>query len=102
MRKTLAALAAAATIAVATVAAPTAAEARWWHGGFRGPGPFFGGFVAGAIVGGALASRPQGYVVYPGYAQPLNGPGCYWTRMPVYDPYGNIVGWRGRPVQVCQ
>ena len=57
MRKTLAALAAAATIVVATVAAPTAAEARWWHGGFRGPGPFFGGFVAGALIAGAVAPR---------------------------------------------
>ena len=57
------------------------------------------GLVGGAIVG---ATQPRGYVVYPGYSAPLNGPGCYWTRQPVYDPYGNIVGWRGRPYQVCQ
>jgi hypothetical protein len=48
------------------------------------------------------ATQPRGYVVYPGYNAPLNGPGCYWTRQPVYDPYGNVVGWRGRPFQVCQ
>jgi hypothetical protein len=41
-------------------------------------------------------------VVYPAYAAPLPGPGCYWTRMPVYDMYGNVIGWRGRPVAVCQ
>src|SRR6266567_3765132 len=67
MKKTLVALAAAATVATANAAAP-------------GPG----------------------YVVYPAYAAPLPGPGCYWTRMPVYDMYGNVVGWRGRPVAVCQ
>src|SRR5262249_56355622 len=70
-----------------------------------------GGFVAGAILGNAIANAAPppayvapapGYVVYPAYAAPLPGPGCYWTRMPVYDMYGNVVGWRGRPVAVCQ
>ena len=97
MKKTLATLLAAATVAAALSGSVTTASAQ------RGLVPgLLGGFVAGAIVGGAIASRPPGYVVYPGYAQPLNGPGCYWTRQPVYDPYGNVVGWRGRPVQVCQ
>jgi hypothetical protein len=41
-------------------------------------------------------------VVYPGYAAPLAGPSCYWTRQPVYDPYGNFIGWRGRPIEVCE
>jgi len=98
MKKTLATLLAAATVAAALSTSVTTASAQ------RGLVPgLLGGFVAGAIVGGAIASsQPRGYVVYPGYAQPLNGPGCYWTRQPVYDPYGNVVGWRGRPVQVCQ
>ena len=43
-----------------------------------------------------------GYVAYPAYAAALPGPNCYWTRMPVYDGFGNVVGWRGRPVAVCQ
>ena len=47
------------------------------------------------------ASRPQGYVVYPGYAQPVYGPGCYWASEPVYDGLGRVVGYTGRPVQVC-
>ena len=52
MKKTLTAVAAAATIAVASVATPTTAEARWgWWG------PALGAFAVGAIVGGALA-RP--------------------------------------------
>jgi hypothetical protein len=108
MKKTLAALAAAATVATAIAATPTPADARCW-GCAVGAG-VLGGFVAGAIVGNAVAnSQPAyvaapgpGYVVYPAYAAPLPGPGCYWTRMPVYDMYGNVVGWRGRPVAVCQ
>lgn len=31
------------------------------------------------IAGTIFASRPQGDVVYPGYAQPVYGPGCYWA-----------------------
>jgi len=108
MKKTLVALAAAATVATAIAATPTPAEARCF-GCAVGAG-VLGGFVAGAIVGNAVAnSQPAyvaapgpGYVVYPAYAAPLPGPGCYWTRMPVYDMYGNVVGWRGRPVAVCQ
>ena len=89
MRKTLAALAAAATIAVATVAVPTAAEARWWHGGFRGPGPFFGGLFAGALIASAIAPP----VFYPAYRRHyVYAPGClreYWN------------GWRWVAYPVC-
>jgi hypothetical protein len=49
-----------------------------------------------------VVAPAPGYIVYSGYAAPLPGPNCYWTRMPVYDAYGNPVGWRGRPVAVCQ
>ena len=59
-------------------------------------------FIGGAVIAGAIiASRPQGYVVYPGYAQPVYGPGCYWASQPVYDVAGRVVGYTGRPVQVC-
>ena len=44
---------------------------------------------------------PPGYVSYPAYGEPLPGPNCSWFRMPIYDVYGNMVGWRGRPVAVC-
>ena len=68
MRKSLTALVTAATIAVAAVAAPSAAEARW---GWRGPGFFFGGLAAGALIAGALAPRYDygypGYYGYPAY-----------------------------------
>jgi hypothetical protein len=96
MNKVLTTLVAAATLAGSLAATATTASAQ--GRGFL-PGLIVGGIVGGAIVG---ATQPHGYVVYPGYNAPLNGPGCYWTRQPVYDPYGNIVGWRGRPYQVCQ
>jgi len=98
MRKTLTAFVAAATLAAALAGSATEASAQ--RGGAVAAG-VLGGLFAGAIIGGAIASQPRGYVVYPGYAEPVYGPGCYWTRMPVYDPYGNVVGYRGRPVQVC-
>jgi hypothetical protein len=64
MRKSLTALVTAATIAVAAVAAPSAAEARW---GWGGPGFFLGGLAAGALVGAALAPHYYGYPGYYGY-----------------------------------
>jgi len=99
MKKTLTALLAATTIAVSLTA--TANQASAGSGGAFAAG-LFGGLVGGAIIGSALARPYPGYVVYPAYAAPLPGPGCYWTRQPVYDAYGNPVGWRGRPVAVCQ
>jgi hypothetical protein len=108
MQKTLIALVAAAGVAAATAVTATPADARCYGCGV-GAG-LVGGFVAGAIVGSAIAnSQPAyvaapapGYVVYTGYAAPLPGPNCFWTRRPVYDAYGNVVGWRGRAVAVCQ
>src|SRR5438552_17294789 len=107
MKKTFAALAAAATVATAIAVAPTPADARCFGCGVAAGA--VGGFVAGAIVGNAIANSapapayapPPGYVVYSAYGAPLPGPRCYWTRQPVYDVYGNVVGWRGRPIAVC-
>jgi hypothetical protein len=53
------------------------------------------------IAGAIIASRPPGYVAYPSYAQPVYGPGCYWASEPLYDGLGRVVGYTGRPVQVC-
>ena len=70
MRTTLTAVAAAATIAVATIAAPTAADARrgWWAPAI------IGGLAAGAIIGSA-------------YARPYYGEYGYYQPAPVYDGY---------------
>ena len=85
MRKTLTALATAATVAVAAVAAPTGAEAHW---GWRGPG-LFGGLIAGGLIAGALAPRyDYGYPRYYGYY----GPTCWRS-------YFN--GWRRVVYRVC-
>ena len=110
MMKTLTTLTAAATIAVALMAAPTDANAQWRrHGGAVGLG-ILGGIAAGAIVGSAIAnSYGPAYVVQPGYVPyaaydagpPVGCPGGYWARVPVYDPYGNVVGYRGRPRFFC-
>ena len=98
MKKTLAALAAAATVATAIAATPTPADARCW-GCAVGAG-VLGGFVAGAIVGTAVANSQPAYVAAPGPGYVVYP--AYWARMPVDDMDGNVVGWRGRPVAVCQ
>ena len=113
MMKSLTTLTAAAALAVALTAAPTDAFAQR-RGAAIGLG-ILGGIAAGAIIGGAIAnSQPQGYygpgyVVQPGYAAypgyyegaPVGCPGGYWARVPVYDGYGNVIGWRGRPRFFC-
>ena len=111
MKKTLASLLAVATIAVTLAASATDASAQWrWRGGgwgWRGGGWGWGagvaaGAIGGAVIAGAIvASRPPGYVVYPAYAEPVYGPGCYWASQPVYDYAGRVVGYSGQPVQVC-
>jgi hypothetical protein len=70
MKKILTVLVAVAAIGMAALATSSTAEARWgWGGGWgwRGGGWGWGGpFVAGAIVGGALAASPY-YGGYYGY-----------------------------------
>lgn len=96
MKKTLIAIAAAATVTLATVAAPQPAEAR--HGR---NGALIGGLAVGALLGAAVASGPYGYGYGPGpyYASgpAYYGPGCYWTRDRVWTGYG----WRWHRVRVC-
>jgi hypothetical protein len=110
MRKTLIALAAAATIAGGMIAAPGTADARC-NGCGIGAG-VAAGILGGAIIGGAIAnSAPAygpayvaqpGYVAYPGYSRgyPVACPGGYWARRPVFDRFGNQVGY-SRPRFFC-
>ena len=101
MRKTLIAVAAAATIAVATVATPNTAEARW--GGWWGPA--IGAFAVGAIVGSAFA-RPYYYGgYYPSYsyapAYSYGYPAYSYGSAPAYYGYASAPGayygcWRYR------
>jgi len=88
----LTAVAVAATLGLASVAAPQTAEAR---GGAIAAG-IIGGLAAGALIGAAAHGPYYGYG--PAYYGP--GPyygGCYWTRQRVWDGWG----WRVRPVRVC-
>jgi len=68
---------------VVAMAAPTAGFAQghghvggggWHGGGWHGGGGFFPGAVAGAIIGGAIATAPYGYYGGPGY---YAAPGYY-------------------------
>ncbi len=115
MRKTLTALATAATFAAASIAAPTTADARWRGGGF-----FLGGLAAGAIIGSAFA-RPYyggyyggyggyGYGGYGGYGGYYPAPAYYgyYAPAPVYynyyapSPYYGCWRWRyGYRYRVC-
>jgi hypothetical protein len=82
MRKPLIALTAAGAIAVATVATPTTADARWgWWG------PAIGGLVVGALIGAAL-TRP--YYAYPSY-----GYGYGYGYAPAYYGYGYAPAYYG-------
>jgi hypothetical protein len=83
MTKTLTASIAAMTLATATAAVPTAADARC-------PG----------CVGEPPPSAPPGYVYYSSYHEPLPAP-CNWYRIPVYDGFGNMISWRVRPQAFC-
>ena len=101
MRTSLIALAAAATVAAATVMQPAPAEAG--HRGGAVAAGVIGGLAAGARLGSAIA-RPgyygYGYGPGPYYAAgPAYGygPPCVWRRQRVWDGYGWII----RRVRVC-
>ncbi len=98
MKKAILAIAAAATLAAATMSAPTPADARCYGCGV-GAGVAAGGLIAGAIIGGAIAnSQPRyyapapGYVVYDGYGAPLSGrmPGRLLGPPPALRPLGQF------------
>jgi hypothetical protein len=104
MRKTILAIAASALLAVATLT-PSTADARC-----RGCGIGLG-LLGGLIVGGAIANAyayprsyypVDGYAPYPAYAGPgpIDCPGGYWARRPIYNPAGFVVGY-SRPRFFC-
>jgi hypothetical protein len=61
----------------------------------------FGGFAAGALVGGALASGPRYAAPAPVYEAPPPPAviDCAYERRPVYDAYGYFAGYR--MIRVC-
>ncbi|MEI9805087.1 MAG: BA14K family protein [Pseudolabrys sp.] len=112
MRTKLMAGIAALVLAASSVVAVTPADAQWrghrgggWHhgGGWHrgGGGGAIAGFAAGALLGGALASRPYGYYDDGYYAQgyvPGGGDavGYCMSRFKSYDPgSGTYLGYDG-------
>ena len=104
MRKAPLVLAAAATLGLATIAAPAPAQA--WRGGFF-PG-VAGGLIAAAVIGGIASSAyayGPGYGYYGGYAPAYYGGygGYYGGYAPAYyggystayyDDYAPVVRYR--------
>ena len=88
-----------AVVTLGAVAVATPAAARDGRNG-----AFFGGLVAGGLLGGVLAPRygyNRGYSPGPyydgGYYE--EAPDCYIERRPIYNAYGDVV--RFRRVRVC-
>jgi hypothetical protein len=111
MRKVLLAAAAAASLFVGTLATTNSADARCRWGCAAAIGA--GAVIGGAIIGNAIAGPPpgyayapyapvDGYAVYAGYGAraPVGCPGGYWARRPLFDRWGNQVGW-SRPRFFC-
>lgn len=94
MKKTMIALLAVSTMAVATVAVPSDAFAQR-RGGAVAAG-VIGGLAAGAILGGALAA-PHYYGPGPVYVAP-RPVRCYWARG---EPHWDGYAWVRPRVQVC-
>jgi hypothetical protein len=107
MKKALFAFAAASVLTIGIAGAPNPAEARCGWG--CGVGIGVGAFALGAIAAspppgyawGGYAPAP-GYVAYSDYygPQPVGCPGGYWARRPLYDQWGNQMGW-SRPKFFC-
>jgi hypothetical protein len=108
MHKALLGLAAAASIGLASLAAPSNANAGCF-GCAVGAG-VIGGVAAGAIIGSAIANNPPPPPAYypppppppgyygPAYAAQQLAPGCYWGRRRVWvEGYGYQV----RTVPIC-
>ncbi len=94
MKKAILAVAAAATIAVGTMSAPSTADARC-YGCAVGAG-----IVAGAIIGGAIVnSRPRYYYPPPArayYPPPDDAIAYCMERFKSYDPRsGTYLGYDG-------
>ncbi len=99
MKKVLSAFLAVLTIAGSLFVAAPQANAD----GGRITAGVLGGLAAGALVGGALASRPAYVAPGPTYVAPapvyVEEPACRIVRERYWDEYGGV--WRSRRVRVC-
>lgn len=92
LKKSLTAACAAGMVAVSLIAASVPAQA---HDDGAIAAGVIGGLALGAIAGSAAPAYGYGYPPPP----PAYG-GCYLTRQPIYDDYGNFI--RYRRVRVCE
>jgi hypothetical protein len=99
MKKTIFALAAAATVAFGVMTTPQPAQARCYGCGI-GLG-ILGGVVLGTIIGNAIVNHP-GYYTYDGYYGDAPFPcpsGGYWARKAWHDDEGHVM--YGKPRYFC-
>ena len=87
--KTLAAAMTTAVIAGSLAATPASAK-------YGQNAAFFGGLAIGALAGGAFSGGYGGGYYNSGYGY---GGDCYFDRRPVYNHWGDIVGYRR--IRVC-
>ena len=113
LRRLIGAGMAAATLA-ATIGSASPASAQWGWGGYGGgwggyggyggygynngaalAGAAIGGLALGAIVGGAIAQQNQNNHGYGyGHARPVWRQRLCPARQPVYDDWGDFVGYQ--------
>jgi len=97
MKKMLAAVLASVTLGVTSLG-PTASARADDAGAAVAAG--IGGFALGAMTGGAMARAAP--PVYYGAPQPVyvEPPHCWRESRPVFDEYGDVIGYR--PRRVCE
>ena len=91
VRKSVSAALVAATVGAFLAASAGPAAAEWRdHDGWGGPAAagLIGGLALGALAAGAAQPAYGPPVVYDA------PPPCWMERRPLFDPYGNIVGYR--------
>ena len=86
-KKSITMVVAAASIGATLAASAAPASAKPWKGGGFNHGGAIAAGLIGAIAVGAIASQAYG-----------NG-GCYFERQPVYNSWGDVVGYRR--IRVC-
>jgi hypothetical protein len=94
MQRTFTASLAALSLAGTLALASSPASASGWNHHWNGPlaAGVVGGLALGAVAGGGYPSAA--YYVAPAYE------GCYFARRPIYDGWGEFVGYRR--VRVCE
>lgn len=101
VRKPVALALAGATIAASFALSAAPAEARGRHGGWRGPA-IAAGVIGGLVAGSFAAQAARPYYRGPVYYRhdPFLAPACYRQRRPLFDHWGNVVGYR--IVRICR